>query len=48
MVFVFVNACIRIDISIFAEFTLKERVMIVTGAVIGIYVIPLLRNDVVS
>ena len=39
MVFVFVNACIRIDISKFAEFALKERVMIVTGAVIGIYVI---------
>ena len=48
MVFVFVNACIRIDISIFAEFSLKDRVMIVTGAVIGIYVIFLLRNDVVS
>ena len=30
MVFVYVNACIRIDISIFAESTLKERAMIVT------------------
>ena len=42
MVFVFVNACIRIDINIFAEFSLKDMVMIVTGAVIEIC------NDVVS
>ena len=39
MVFVYVNACIRIDISIFAESTLKERAMIVTRAVIAIHVI---------
>ena len=39
MVFVYVNACIRIDISIFAESSLKERAMIVTRAVIEIYVI---------
>ena len=39
MVYVFFNACIRIDISIFAESSLKERAMIVTRAVIEIYVI---------